>query len=130
MAPQTLTKQKIADLIGQATAAREVLFTEAKTLRHRLDVPARIKGSLSEHPSAWMLGTAGVGLLASMVFRRRPAREAKKSRGTSSVLLGLALTAARPLVKSWLTGQLGRWATGFTSTPPISRPDPTSRNIF
>jgi hypothetical protein len=130
MVPQDLTNPRIADLIRQAESSREMLLSEVKVLRHRLDVPSRIKGSLGEHPGAWMLGTAGVGLLASLLLRRSPSREERKSRGILSILLGLALTAARPLVKSWLTGQLGGWMARISSGPTVTHPDPTSRNFL
>lgn len=106
MDPQTLTNPKIAELVRQAEQSRAVLLSGARTLKHRLDVPARVKSSLGENPGAWILGTAGLGLLASMFLRRRTPREPRKARGIPSIVLGLAATAAKPLVKTWLSGQL------------------------
>lgn len=82
-------------------------------LRQRLDVPARVRDSLREHPTGWLFGSLASGLAASMLFRRKPAAP-KQPRGFPGVLLGLTLTAVRPLLKVWLADQLKLWLAGKT----------------
>lgn len=114
---QTLNHPEILKLIRLSDASRSRLESDAATLRHRLDVPARLLTSLKTHPSAWLLGSLGSGFAASLLFRRKPAMPEKKHRGIKSALLGMAIAAARPLLKTWLTGQLRHWTTGLTVTP-------------
>ena len=98
---------EIERLIRLSEAARSCLEDEAAALRQRLDVPARIRSSLQE-PSHRLAGR-----LAGFRPRRQPAvppqaraPSRKKRRGLPLILLGLTLTAARPLAKVWLTDQV------------------------
>jgi hypothetical protein len=61
------------------------------------------------------------GLAASLIFRRRPAASAKKRRGIPATLLGLTLTAARPLAKMWLANQAKHWLSPQASSPMNGR---------
>lgn len=102
---------EIEKLIRQSAVSRAYLGSEIVALRQRLDVPARIRGSLAQHPTGWLFGSLASGLFATMLFRRKPAAP-KKPRGFPGVLLGLTLTAVRPLVKVWLADQLKNWLAG------------------
>lgn len=112
---------EIQRLILLSQASRSFLGEEIIALRHKLDVPARLRDSLKNHPSTWLFGSLASGLAASLLFRRRPA-VAKKRRGIPGTLLGLTLTAARPLAKVWLTDQLKNWISQASPpAPTISR---------
>ena len=119
-------KTQIEELIRQSEAARAFLSAEAATLRQRLDVPARLRGSLMAHPGGWMLGSLASGLAASLLLRRRPAVKptTKKHRGLPAVLLGLGFTAVRPLLKVWLADQLKLWLSGAAAPSAARRPSP------
>jgi len=93
---------------------------EATALRHRLDIPSRIRGSLSDHPSAWLLASLASGLAASFLFRRKPPI-ATNRRAIPGILLGLTLTAARPLAKIWLAKHLKHWIAAHAFPSPASR---------
>ena len=127
--PKTSEIQRLIEL---SAASRSVLDREASALRHRLDVPSRIRGSLKQHPTGWLVGSLASGLAASLIFRRKPSID-KKRRGIPGVLLGLTLTAARPLAKVWLTNQLKDWVAGTTATNLTgflqSRPSSTSKSF-
>ena len=109
MAQELSDEQEIQNLIRQAQASRICLTGEVAVLKAKLDIPARLKKSLRIHPKGWLVGSLTTGFLGSLLFRRgRPssiARVPKKS-GLFLSLLGLALTAARPLAKVWLKDQL------------------------
>ena len=105
--------QEIQQLILISAAARSCLGAEAHALKQRLDVPARIRGSLKNHPTGWLFGSLVSGLAASLLFRGKssPLFQGKpslppKRRTIPTALLGLALTAVRPLAKVWLTNQV------------------------
>jgi hypothetical protein len=118
-------KAEIERLIRLSANARSCLGNEASALRRRLDFPARVRSSLAAHPTSWLFGSLASGLAASLLFRRRPvAKIQRKGRGLFGVILGLTLTAARPLAKVWLTQQLARWASQAAITPPPGRPVP------
>ena len=108
---------EIRRLILLSAASRSCLESEAAALKQKLDVPSRIRHSLSEHPTGWLIGSLASGLAASLMFRRRPPVE-KKRRGIPAAVLGLTLTAARPLAKIWLMDRLKQWAAGVPSATP------------
>ncbi len=111
-------KAEIERLIRLSESARVCLESEAARIRERFDIPTRVRGSLREHPAAWLFGSLFSGYLASALFTRRGRKEAKPGRrGIAGVLLGLTLTAARPVAKLWLTNQAGRWLRQFSTDP-------------
>jgi hypothetical protein len=122
---------EIQRLIQLSAASRVFLESEAEALRKRLDFPARARQSLKEHPTAWLFGSLGAGLAASLLFRKKSVT-AKKRRGIPGVLMGLTLTAARPLAKVWLANLAKQWVAELAAThnarivPP--RPVPTSKS--
>jgi len=116
-------KAEIEQLIRLSGAARACLGTEAAILRKRLDFPNRVRASLAAHPSTWLAGSLAAGLLTSLMFRRRPRRAAPPARrGAIPGLLGLTLTAAKPLAKIWFANQLKNWMTRPAHPSPAPRP--------
>ncbi len=121
---------EIQRLIDLSAVSRSFLESEAASFRHRLDIPARARQSLKQHPTAWLLGSLGTGLAASLMFRKKNVTD-KKRRGIPGVLMGLTLTAARPLAKVWLANQAKQWIAEFAAAhsdrlaPP--RPAPISK---
>ena len=118
---------EIERLIRLSESARVCLESEAARIKQRFDIPARIRGSLSEHPTSWLFGSLLSGLATSMLFSRRRKPAAKTGhRGVAGMLMGLTLTAARPMAKIWLSNQVGRWLRQSSANPPAARPLPTS----
>jgi hypothetical protein len=114
---------EIEALIQQAQAARDRLSGQAAVLRQQLDIPARIRSSLSGHPGSWMAGSLVSGLAASLLFRRkRKPAPVQKPKGTLFAVLGLILTALRPLAKVWLANQAERWLTQNLPKNASARP--------
>ncbi|MGD7653499.1 MAG: hypothetical protein ACQCXQ_09820 [Verrucomicrobiales bacterium] len=95
-------------MIERAASARARLETDAAALRSKLDVPHRIKSSLTSNPGTWVAGSMASGLAASLLLRSK-ARKPKKHRKFSSKLFGLTLTAARPMLKIWLANLAKQW---------------------
>lgn len=119
---QNLSKnQQIKRLILLGDSARSVLQREVISLKQQVNLPQRLRGSLKSHPSRWMFGSVAAGLVASLLFRRRPGVTGKKRRGLFSVILGLALTAVRPLAELWLTDRIKNHLAGRTGIPAGSR---------
>ncbi len=115
--------REIERLTGIGDTARVRLGQEATLLKHRLDVPSRIRGSLKSHPTGWLLGSLAAGLAASLLFRRRPPPPEIKRRSLPITLLGLALTAIRPLAKVWLTDHVKNYLSGQLTAPsPLRYP--------
>lgn len=113
------TEQK-ERLIRLSAASRSCLEGEAALLKQKLDVPARVRSSLKTHPTGWLLGSLAAGLAASLVFRRKRVvveKVEKKRHSFPLTLLGLTLTAVRPLAKVWLTDQVKHYMTGQRVRP-------------
>ena len=109
---------EILRLVRLGEVSRALLENEADKLRRKLDVPSRIRGSLKDHPSSWLFGSLATGLAASLLLRRSPA-PVKKHRGFTATLMGLTLTAARPLAKVWLADQLKHWIASQSAKQPV-----------
>lgn len=127
-------KSEVERLIQLSAAARSRLTHDATALREKLDVPTRIRHSLQEKPGIWVTGSIVSGLAASMLFRHKKSAATEKSRGITSTLLGLTLTAARPMLKIWLGDALRRWLTHrmtatLVSNPTVSQPSHTSQPL-
>ncbi len=123
--------QEIQQLIQLSEAARACLSSEASVLKARLDVPTRIRSSLKENPAGWLFGSLGSGLAASLLLRRGGRKTSadvfKKPRSLPASALGLALNAAKPLAKIWLTNQLKNYLTGHAKRSKT--PAPQSHDI-
>jgi hypothetical protein len=98
-------QQEIQRLIRASDSARHTLQSEATLLRQKLDVPARLRASLKSSPTGWLMGSLASGFGLSLLFRRQAPPQEKKKRSLPITLLGLTLTAARPLAKIWLADQ-------------------------
>ncbi len=108
-------KQEIERLILLSDSARSILEEEVISLKQKLDVPARLRSSLKTHPTGWLMGSLASGLAASMIFGRKQIVAEKKRRSLPLALLGLSLTAVRPLAKVWLTNQVKNYLLGASN---------------
>lgn len=121
----TQEQQEIERLIRVGAEARTCLAGEVVSLKARLDVPSRLRGSLKSHPAGWLFGSVASGLAASLLFRRKSSQAQKKPRGLILTLIGLILTVLRPTLKVWLTDQLKNYLIGQfqgrTATHPALR---------
>lgn len=127
------TSEEIQRLTRLSEASRACLGREISTLKHRLDVPARLKDSLKSHPTGWLFGSLASGLAASLLFRRKRQAPvaAKKHRSLPVALLGLTLTAIRPFAKVWLADQVKNYLSGnsvFAPSPTQQRRHESSRH--
>ena len=103
----TTEKARLEELIARNDAARQSLGGHWQTLRHRVDIPARISNSIRTNRTMWFAGTATVGLLTSLLFRRKaPVVVAAPAKRKG--LLGLALTTAFAFAKPALKTLLWR----------------------
>ena len=123
--------QELERLIRTAESARSQLGGEVAALKQRFDVPMRIHASLKSHPTQWVLGAVGAGLLASVFtkgfFSRKGVIKERKPRKFYQILLGLTLTAVRPLAKVWLTDQLKKQLLGQLGRSGANRAYPGQR---
>lgn len=117
-------KAEIERLIRLGDSSRRCLGSETARIRRRFDIPARMRDSLGAHPTSWLFGSLATGLVTSLFFSRRKPVVKTKRRGMTGPLLGIALTAARPLAKVWLSNQLGRLLEKQVASPPTGRPTP------
>ncbi len=119
MAPHVSGKAQA--LIARLEASRSVLSVEAARMRHRLDVPARVKESILARPLSWFGGSLGAGFVASLLFRGRRRRDRKgrekPRRGLLGLLAGGAFTLAQPLIREWALQALKNRIVDTTNPP-------------
>jgi hypothetical protein len=110
MAGRPAQTDQIAELRRRLEATRFDVERAAFDVRHRYDIPARLRGSMRQHPRGWFFGAMGTGLLAALSFgrrrkRHRAAEVPARSRG-SAMLMGTAgflFTVMKPVARQWLT---------------------------
>lgn len=118
-------QERIRELIDQASQARAQLARESQRLRRKLDIPARIRESLKEHPVRWLCGSLSSGIAASFLMRRRTRTIHKAPH--NKLWVGLIIAAAKPLLINWLNHKLGdllKRQSASTKTAPLARPLP------
>ena len=120
--------QEIERLIRLSAASRSCLTREVIALKQQLNFPARIRGSLKCHPTAWLFGSLASGFVASLFFRRKRPPQQTKHRGIVVTLLGLALTAVRPFAKVWLADQVKSYLIGRPGSHPANPARSQSRS--
>ncbi|MGL4398576.1 MAG: hypothetical protein ACRCXD_01795 [Luteolibacter sp.] len=116
--------KEIERLIALGESARSCLEFEAISLKQRLDVPTRLRDSLRSHPTGWLMGSMASGLAASMLFGRKPPAREKKKSSLPLTLLGLSLTAVRPVAKIWLADIVKQYLSA-QGTRPLTRLEPS-----
>ncbi|MGB6223392.1 hypothetical protein [Haloferula sp.] len=120
MARDPKERPEIAELIRRIEGSRGSVETQVAQLRRTLDIPSRIKHSVSHNPLAWFGSSMGVGLLASRVFRRR--KKAKpKAKGIIGLLTAALLTMIKPAIRGLIVGELQRRLKGHTGWPHPSQ---------
>lgn len=113
---QRTSKSEILRLKAQSAAARVTLKGEVDRLRHKLDVPARVKQSVKGSPVRWVLGTTATGLASALLLPRVLARKKRKKKPEKveknrckDRVTELAWSVARPVLRTYLTKQLQAW---------------------
>lgn len=113
MARELPVSEEIQRLIRSSETARSVLGSEIRDLKHRLDVPARVRSSLKSNPTTWIGGSVLAGLAGSLLFRRKSKREKPvKKKGLLGAIIALAIAGLRPFVKVWIANQLKSYIGG------------------
>jgi hypothetical protein len=126
MVQKPLIDPTIDALLRRSETARRRLAYDIGELKHRVDVPARLKESLQMNPSRWLGGSLVAGLVSSFMLRRRKPRAAPLEKKVQRAgLTGLALTAGgalvRPMLTSLVKGYLQRTLASRLATPPTRR---------
>lgn len=104
-------KSEIEALIARSEVARQSLAVHYHSLRHQIDLPARISENIRSHRTLWFVGAAVAGLFVSSLFRKKaPAPLPVRTSTARKGLLGLALTSAialaKPAIKTWLLSEV------------------------
>ena len=131
----TSQNAEVERLIQRAAASRAALSDHFVTLRHRADIPARIKENIKSHRALWFGGSALVGIATTSlvrnalgIFRRKPPITAactapihQKRKGLTGMALTLALALAKPAIKSFVITALKKRLIPDQNTPYKSR---------
>lgn len=104
-------KAEIEALIARSEVARQSLAVHYHSLRHHIDLPARIGEKIRSNRTLWFVGSAVVGVFVSSLFRKKsPAPLPVRANTARKGLLGIALTSAialaKPAIKTWLLSEL------------------------
>lgn len=132
MAKSTQQKAEIAELIRRSEASRLRLSDAHCALKDRLNVPARLVGSLKAEPKKWIGGSVVAGLVASRFFRSKKKaskkyQKEKKSRGLVLGTFALAATMVKPAAKIYATKLLKDYFRNQLESGSAQRP--VSRNF-
>ncbi len=114
MAQSNKNKHELAELIRQSEAARAQLSASKAAFKRKIDVPTRIKGSISEEPTKWVGGSLLLGFLSKFLFGRgskqpstkignQRVKAVKKERNFLFGILALITACAKPLMRMYAT---------------------------
>ena len=133
MAGKSTEQQEIQELIRISEEARGQMGVKIVGVRRALDKPARVLGMVRSSPVTWLFGSVGAGIIGSVFLGKLTGRK-KKSSSLKKKVLGLTLTAARPLARVWLSKQIkslgSKWIEGRvnrTSSPFQVEPEVTTK---
>jgi hypothetical protein len=104
-------ENQIESLVLRADAARNALGDNLLTLRHKADVPSRIKEKIRSHPILVFGSTALGGLILARLFFRKSPRPAPPTpptprRGIKNMLFQVLCDSAKPAIQAWLIQQV------------------------
>ena len=111
-------------LIRRLEASRQQLGVHVAAVRHKLDVPRRVREHVARKPLLWFGGSLGVGLVASRLLRRPRKKTKAKAAGLMGILLPTLVAVLKPLLKHVVTSELQRRLMANAhpeSTPPETR---------
>ena len=108
MARDPQKRPEIAELIRRIEISRASVGSHVVQLKHTLDVPSRIKRSVTTSPLAWFGGSLGAGVIASRIFRRKPKKVETKSKGLTGLLFATLLTLIKPAIRGLIMSELQR----------------------
>ena len=118
MAQRSTEQQRKEELIATLAASRESLRTDRSEIKRRLNPVTRIRTVVRDKPIPVFATTAGIALLLSLLLRRR--KEEPKPFNAKRMILGWALSLAKPAARVWLA----TWAKDRFL--PLSPPPPPS----
>jgi len=126
MARKSPEQAEIEQLIRQSDEARQQLGGRITLIRQRLGFPKRVLGSMRGRGKTLLFGSMAAGFLTSLLLRRSAGNGRRKT--FRARLLGLTLTAAKPLAKVWITGLLRKrgeqWLTARFRKGDPPKPSP------
>lgn len=117
---------EIDDLVQRAELARQSLRGHYQSLRHRIDVPARLKENFSNNRTLWFGASALAGLLATRLFRRPVVREVstpRKRKGFTGLALSAAFALAKPALKTLVFAEIKKRL--LPAQEPVHKPAST-----
>ena len=97
------------EIAHQRVALSQQVAEKKAAWGNKLNVPKRIKASVSHSPTKWLIGSTLGGLfLTKMVFGKPKRRftKVKESVASRGLLTSLAFFAAKPLLKSYALGKV------------------------
>lgn len=124
MAKPTEKSKQIAEFIKQGENSRLLLSDANSRLIKVLDVPSRIRSSLTGAPSKWLGRSLIAGIAASLLFRQRkktaPERifTTTKEHGLFHGILALVFTLSKPAIKIYATKFLEEYLSRRMSENP------------
>jgi hypothetical protein len=128
MAHPTEKSKRLAELVKRGEASRRNLTNAHAGLMQAIDLPSRIKASMSGSPAKWLGGSLAAGLAVSLLFRpgkkKAPSRlpALKRERGFLSGLLALAFSLSKPALKIYATKLLKDYLARRLSAGAQGRP--------
>jgi hypothetical protein len=117
MAYPTEKSKRLAELVRQGEAARSTLTDAHRGLMHAIDLPSRIKSSITSAPAKWLGGSLLAGLATSFIFRKREKKTSVRTLATGKEhgpmygLATLVFTLSKPALKIYATKLLKDYLT-------------------
>ena len=108
MARKSQKALEFAELVRKNEAARLKLGAAHRDLRHKLDVPSRVKESIKSQPQKWLGASVVAGFVGSLLIKSKRGKEKRKlaAAGKRKRLfpapVSMLLTLLKPAIKIYV----------------------------
>jgi len=97
-------------LITQLAESRQAIGQSRTVMRDKLNVKKQVTSLVKRKPKAMFAGSAILGLLATLLLRRKNKKKTKKP--VKKLITGWALMLAKPAAKKWVKKRVKSYAIG------------------
>ena len=101
MAPRPTEQERKQQLVAALASSRNSIRVDRGQLRQQLNPVLRLRSAVKNKPVPVFAATAAGALLLTLLLRRRP-RSSPKSFSAKRMILGWALSLAKPPARVWL----------------------------
>ncbi|GAA5496151.1 hypothetical protein Rhal01_02333 [Rubritalea halochordaticola] len=96
-------------ITGAKLLLNDQITSRKSALKEKLNVPKKIKQSIQEKSTKWLIGALASGTVMAFLGRRRSKRK-QENKKKKSIFLTLLIALSRPFIKKYLVNTLRQYS--------------------